>query len=187
MKVENGEYVKVERIGVISVKTTTGIKHISDVLYVPDIDHNLVSVGQLIENNYTLIFKENGYTILDANGSELMSVKMKQRSFPLNWKNVTSHAYSSTVVESSLWHKRFGHANFTSLKQLHKLELVENLSDICDDDCVCDICQLGKQTRLPFPKNQSRRATNKFELIHSDVCGPMRTQTFNGSRYFVLL
>lgn len=133
-----------------------------------------------------MIFKDKGCTILDTHNQELMTVDMKHRSFPFQWKNVANQALVSLVIDSSLWHKRFGHANFTSLKQLNKLELVENMPDICDNGCICNICQLGKQTRLPFPKNQSRRSTKKLELIHSDVCGPMRTPTLSGSKYFML-
>ncbi|GBP60658.1 Retrovirus-related Pol polyprotein from transposon TNT 1-94 [Eumeta japonica] len=39
---------------------------------------------------------------------------------------------------------------------------------------VCELCQKGKQSRLPFPSEGSR-ALNPLELIHSDVCGPMET------------
>jgi transposase InsO family protein len=186
VKVGNGEYVEVKGIGKVSVQTPSGIKFISDVLYVPKIDQNLISVGQLIEKGYTLTFKDNSCTILDQNNIELMTVEMKHRSFPLEWKNMSSNAYSCTEDESKLWHKRFGHANYTSLKNLNEFELVENMPKVNDDTCVCDICQMGKQTRLPFPKNQSRRALSKLQLVHSDVCGPMRTSTLNGSRYFVL-
>jgi len=116
-----------------------------------------------------------------------MTIGMRNRSFPLEWKTVDDQALTSTIIESSLWHKRFGHANYTSLRQLHDLKLVENLTEINrDDGCVYEICQLGKQTRLPFPINQSRRTSEKLQLIHSDVCGPMRTPTLSGSKYFVL-
>nr|GMC80153.1 Retrovirus-related Pol polyprotein from transposon RE1 [Ipomoea batatas] len=32
---------------------------------------------------------------------------------------------------------------------------------------VCEICQLGKQTRLPFPVEKTWRATEKIQLIHT--------------------
>jgi hypothetical protein len=46
-------------------------------------------------------------------------------------------------------------------------------------------CIRGKQTQTPFPKESSSRATEVLELIHTDVCGPMRIQSLSGSRYFV--
>ncbi|KAF7811838.1 Retrovirus-related Pol polyprotein from transposon TNT 1-94 [Senna tora] len=38
---------------------------------------------------------------------------------------------------------------------------------------VCGVCQLGKMSQMPFPTNQAWRASEKLQLIHTDVCGPM--------------
>ncbi|KAG8487897.1 hypothetical protein CXB51_018808 [Gossypium anomalum] len=51
---------------------------------------------------------------------------------------------------------------------------------------VCEVCQLGKQARLPFPINKAWSAQEKLELVHSDVCGPMKSPYLNDSKYFVL-
>ena len=73
-----------------------------------------------------------------------MTIGMRNMSLPLEWKNVRDEALVETVIESSLWHKRFGHANYTSLKQMHDLGLTENVPEINHDNCMCDVCQLGK-------------------------------------------
>lgn len=46
------------------------------------------------------------------------------------------------------------------------------------------MCIQGKMTRTPFPK-KSNRQTELLEIIHSDVCGPMREKSINGARYYV--
>ena len=51
---------------------------------------------------------------------------------------------------------------------------------------VCDVCQYEKQKRLPFLVNKAWRASEKLHLVHTDVCGPQKTQSLNGSRYFIL-
>ncbi|KAG8497315.1 hypothetical protein CXB51_008521 [Gossypium anomalum] len=53
-------------------------------------------------------------------------------------------------------------------------------------DRVCEVCQLGKQVRLPFPINKAWRARDKLQLVHTDICGPMKTSSLSDSRYFVL-
>jgi transposase InsO family protein len=50
---------------------------------------------------------------------------------------------------------------------------------------VCEGCIEGKQHRKPFPSDGGMRATKPLEIVHSDVCGPMRTTSLGGARYFV--
>jgi len=49
---------------------------------------------------------------------------------------------------------------------------------------ICEVCIKGKQSQKPFPVSNSR-ARDVLELIHSDVCGPMRVKSHGGSRYFL--
>lgn len=45
--------------GPIDVKTKQGkLKHINDVLYVPGLAHNFLSVGRLLEKGYFIVFKD---------------------------------------------------------------------------------------------------------------------------------
>ena len=50
---------------------------------------------------------------------------------------------------------------------------------------VCEDCILGKMQHSSFPKDSSVRATQKFQLVHSDVCGPMQTHSLGNYLYFV--
>ena len=59
VKVGNGGYVDVKGKDAVVVKTNSGIKLISDVLFVPDISQNLLRVGQMLEKQYSLQFKDN--------------------------------------------------------------------------------------------------------------------------------
>ena len=54
----NGDYIMVKGKGTKAIESFTGTKLISDVMYVPDIDKNLLSVGQLIEKSFLVIFKK---------------------------------------------------------------------------------------------------------------------------------
>ena len=48
----------------------------------------------------------------------------------------------------------------------------------------CESCLLGKMTKEPF-SGTNERAKDLLGIIHSDVCGPFRTMTRNGERYFI--
>lgn len=48
----------------------------------------------------------------------------------------------------------------------------------------CKVCIKGKQARLPFP-NEGTRATQKMEIVHSDVFGPLKAKSIGGCKWFV--
>lgn len=50
----------------------------------------------------------------------------------------------------------------------------------------CKNCLVGKQHRNSYPASQSR-ASRTCELIHSDLCRPMKITSLGGARYFLLL
>lgn len=57
------------------------------------------------------------------------------------------------VLDNSwLWHRRLGHLNFQSFKDLQQKEMVHGLPTIQEVTDVCEGCALGKQHRVPFPK-----------------------------------
>ena len=53
-------------------------------------------------------------------------------------------------------------------------------------DQVCKGCLLGKQFKKTFPKDSSSRAQKPLELIHIDVCGPIKPSSLSKSNYFLL-
>jgi len=187
VKVGNGEFLKVKGKGSVAVLTNSGIKTIPDVLYIPDISQNLLSVGQMLEKNYSLHFKDHKCTIVDPSGVELFCVKMNNRSFVVNWEKAYELAYTGASQEiTNLWHKRLGHFNQRTVAEMNKKGLVEDMPEIYCDAQVCEICQQGKQSKLPFQTSQAWRANQKLQLIHTDVCGPMKTKSLNGNNYFLL-
>ena len=122
VKMGNGVLVQVKGKGTIGVQTKRGVRYISDVLLVPDLEQNLLSVGQLLENGYSLKFERNGCVIFDKQHEKLIvaDIKMKNRSFMLKFQYAKDVALKTeTMDESWLWHRRFGHLNFGSLKLLH--------------------------------------------------------------------
>ncbi|TXG67654.1 hypothetical protein EZV62_008929 [Acer yangbiense] len=65
VKLGNGAIVESKGKGRISVETKKGTKYVNDVLFVPELNQNLLSVGQLVENGYRLHFEDGGCTIFD--------------------------------------------------------------------------------------------------------------------------
>jgi len=83
VRVGNGELLAVKGKGTAAIQTSSGIKLLENVLYVPEIEHNFVRVGQLVDAGYSLLFEDGSCDVIDCNGVVLMTVAMKNRSFPL--------------------------------------------------------------------------------------------------------
>ncbi|KAJ8634468.1 hypothetical protein MRB53_008735 [Persea americana] len=85
VKIGNGAYLAVKGKGTVAIEGHTGLKLISNVLYVPNINQNLLSVGQLLEKGYKVLFEDNYCLITDAQGREVFKVQMEGKSFALNY------------------------------------------------------------------------------------------------------
>ncbi|XP_019251087.1 PREDICTED: uncharacterized protein LOC109230005 [Nicotiana attenuata] len=81
VRIGNGDYILAKGKGTVAIPTNSGTKKISDVLYVPDIDQNLLSVGQLMEKGFKVSFEDKYCFIYDATGLEILRVKMRGKNF----------------------------------------------------------------------------------------------------------
>ena len=77
VKLGNNEIVEVSGKGTINVITKHGKKSISDVYFVPSLKHNLISVGQLSQKGYRVIFEKNLCTIFDMPPSNLVITRVE--------------------------------------------------------------------------------------------------------------
>lgn len=157
---------------------------LTNVLYVPSLYVNLISVCCLVQKGFQVEFIKNECNIYHSGKLEL-SVKQVGATYRLA-SVVRANVGLAVNASKELWHKRLGHLNYDSLKLLR---------DGVANDCyfqdntnteACDICLKGKQARFPFRTNAEKKvATNRLDLIHSDICGPMPTKSLGGKRYIL--
>ena len=50
---------------------------------------------------------------------------------------------------------------------------------------VCESCLKGKMIKRPFPE-KGNRTNALFELVHTDVCGPINIRARGGYDYFII-
>ena len=77
VKIGNGDFISVKGKGTVAIESLSGMKYISDVLFVPDIDQNLLSVPQLIEKGFKVIFEDNVCLINDVKGEHVFKIKIR--------------------------------------------------------------------------------------------------------------
>ena len=76
VRMGNGVVVQSTGKDTIGVQTKKGMKYINDVLLVPDLNESLLSVAQMVNNGYSLVFENNHCTIIDSNKKEIVKVPM---------------------------------------------------------------------------------------------------------------
>ncbi|PHT78675.1 hypothetical protein T459_16727 [Capsicum annuum] len=85
--------------GTVAIEAPKGTKFIQDVLLVPDLDQNLLSVGQMLEKDYMLLFKDKKCIVSDSSDQEVITVEMIKRSFPLCWNSNSEQVCRSSQCE----------------------------------------------------------------------------------------
>lgn len=175
--------------GTLAFKTKQGeTTHIHDTLFVPQLQHNLLSIGQLVGKNYKVVFEDNCCKIFDKSNNHHLVAKTcmtENRLFPLTLVSSQLHAFKSTTDDSWLWHQRYGHLNFQGLSLLNKKNMVRGLPPIKEKEEVCSGCAFGKHHRDSFPVNKSWRAKSPLELVHADTCGDMQEESLGKNLYFL--
>jgi len=127
---------------------------------VTNIDQNLLSVVQLVEKGFKVIFEGKWCLIKDAKGINVFKVKMRAKSYALNLMEEEQIVFSSTCNNIELWHKRLGHFHLAGLLYMQKHALVKGVPLLEDKLFDCVACQYGKQIRLPFPKQRGEQHKN---------------------------
>ncbi|MCO5611555.1 hypothetical protein L7F22_065808 [Adiantum nelumboides] len=169
------------------------VKYLVDVLHVPNITKNLVSIGQMVEHGLQVRFNADGLYVEEykKNGKLIAEGKKVGRMFTLDVNipevNAVMFAHGSgAVTDTQIWHKRIGHANVQRLKTMQSQELVTGLPVFKVDvmQKVCEACQFGRQAKASFlhDKNVSK---NVLELVHSNVWDPAKTASMGGCRFYV--
>ncbi|KRY65178.1 Retrovirus-related Pol polyprotein from transposon TNT 1-94 [Trichinella pseudospiralis] len=154
-------------------------------LYVLDLRSNLISVAKITEKGFKGIFQGNSAIITNQNLGTVMVAHKEDGLYYVESPALIAATAESKVPTLMEWHRRLGHLNERSLIELTKHEKVFGIKVGKEKLPVCEICIKGKQTQSLFSKSQTKRRCGPLELMHTDICGPMRQNSIGGSKYFV--
>ena len=68
---------------------------------------------------------------------------------------------------------------------MQRKEMVRGLPPMEASLSPCESCIFAKHHREIFPKGVSYRENVPLEIVHLDICGPMKTPSLGGSTYFL--
>nr|GEV22177.1 hypothetical protein [Tanacetum cinerariifolium] len=94
----------------------------------------------------------------------------------------------ATSSQAWLWHRRLSHLNFNTINLFSKNDIVIGLPRLkFVKDHLCSSCELGKAKRKSFQSKTTPSSKRWLQLLHMDLCGPMRIESINGRKYVLVI
>lgn len=182
--VANNMRLNVQSMGNVYLPIDDCKVKVENVLCIPDLCANLLSVSQIVRKRNKVIFDYKGCKIYDPENNLLASGSLDGELFKLNCSE-TDYAFTANRADNALnlWHRRMGHLNFGSVRNILNDFCISNVENV-QENMNCEVCAKGKQCRRPFKKSGAR-ASDVLQLIHSDLCGPINVASMGGARYIL--
>ena len=159
-----------------------------EVLYVPDLSYNLLSVSKAAKAGKVVKFTETGCEILDSDMKVIAVATRVGSLYHLSCQadNEQANAAVSEETKEDAWHRRYGHLGVRNLQKLAKEKLVDDFDyNASRETSFCESCVEGKHHRSKFPVDGGKRSSEPLGLVHSDVCGKMNAKSLSGGEYFL--
>lgn len=177
-------HLSISHTGHTSLSTPSRSHSLFNVLCVPCLRKNLISVAKLCRTNQVSVeFFPLHFLMKDlCTGAPLM---WGENINDVYYTNPSLKPQLNSTIKASLldYHHTLGHPSTRILKQLvNDLDLTFKPSSHFDFHCTS--CSINKNHKVPFGEN-SFVATKPLQLIYSDVWGPVQ-QSIDGFVYYVV-
>ncbi|GJT36330.1 retrovirus-related pol polyprotein from transposon TNT 1-94 [Tanacetum coccineum] len=161
---------------------------IDNVEHVDNLRFNLLSVGQICDNKCRVTFSEHDSEIT-KDGKVIGRGIRKKGLYVMKLGNKPKDQICLATIDenSTLWHRRLGHANMRLIQSLASKELVRNLPKLKFDQHFCDACKIGKQAHASHKAKNIVSTTRCLELLHMDLFGPSVVRSYEGNRYTLVI
>ncbi|KAD6795397.1 hypothetical protein E3N88_06293 [Mikania micrantha] len=141
-----------------------------DILHVPNIIKNLISVRKLTtDNSITIEFDPFGFNVKDLKTRiPILRCNSTGDLYPLTFNSPSQLTPPSAfaAITQDMWHHRLGHPGASILNLLKPSLSFDSVSKPLNS--VCSSCVFGKQIKLPFFPSYSCTYL-PFDIVHSDL------------------
>ncbi|XP_019246379.1 PREDICTED: uncharacterized protein LOC109226028 [Nicotiana attenuata] len=181
---ENGKKGYILGVGRIGKSLTHSIEN---VYYVNGLKYGLLSVSQICDKGNKVEFVSKICTVTNlVTGDVILMAKRFKNIYVADFESLHNRdltCLSAMDDDAELWHRRLGHASFTLLNKLVRKDLVRGLpKSSFNDHKVYDACAKGKQIRSSFKPKKEVSTSRPLDLLHMDLCGPMRVPSRGGKK-----
>ncbi|KAG7589577.1 GAG-pre-integrase domain [Arabidopsis suecica] len=183
--VGNGDFLPITHTGSATLPASSGILPLNDVLVCPNIGKSLLSISKLtMDYPCSVNFDCDYIRVTDKATKQLLAQGNNHNGLYILGDSPVHAFYSSRQQSASedVWHMRLGHPNHQVLQCLQKnKDVIINKSS----KGICEACQFGKSSRLPFSSSCST-TSRPLEKIHCDLWGPAPLKSVQGFCYYVI-
>nr|GEW13786.1 retrovirus-related Pol polyprotein from transposon TNT 1-94 [Tanacetum cinerariifolium] len=159
-----------------------------NVEHVDNLGFNLLSIGQICDNKCRVTFSKHDSEITKDGKVIGRGIRKKGLYVMKLLKKLKDQICLTTIDENStLWHRRLGHANMHLIQSLASKELVRNLPKLKFDQHFCDACKIGKQVHASHKAKNVVSTTRCLELLHVDLFSPSIVRSYRGNRYTLVI
>ncbi|GJX94914.1 retrovirus-related pol polyprotein from transposon TNT 1-94 [Tanacetum coccineum] len=159
-----------------------------NVIFGSNLRGNIIGKGQICDNKCRVTFSEHDSEIT-KDGKVIGRGIRKKGLYVMKLGNKPKDQICLTTIDenSTLWHRRLGHANMRLIQSLASKELVRNLPKLKFDQHFCDACKIGKQAHASHKAKNVVSMTRCLELLHMDLFGPSAVRSYGGNRYTLVI
>ncbi|GJW80965.1 retrovirus-related pol polyprotein from transposon TNT 1-94 [Tanacetum coccineum] len=150
------------------------------VYYVEGLNHNLFSVGQFCDAYLEVAFQKSMCFVRDLQGNELLTGNRRTDLYIISLQETTSSTLiclmaKALPTQAWLWHRRLSHLNFDYINLLSKKDVVIGLPKLkYVKDQLCSSYEVSNAKRSSFKSKTVPSSKGRLNLLHMDLCGPMR-------------
>ncbi|GJY88184.1 retrovirus-related pol polyprotein from transposon TNT 1-94 [Tanacetum coccineum] len=161
--------------------------------YVEGLNHNLFSVSQFCDADLEVAFRKSTCFVRDLQGNDLLTGNHGSDLYTISLQETTSSTLICFMAKASptqvwLWHRRLSHLNFDYINLLSKKNIVIGLPKLkYVKDQLYSSCELSKAKRSSFKTKVVLSSKGQLNLLHIDLCGPMRVESINGKKYILMV
>ncbi|GJU31217.1 retrovirus-related pol polyprotein from transposon TNT 1-94 [Tanacetum coccineum] len=159
-----------------------------NVIFGSNLRGNIIGKGQICDNKCRVTFSEHDSEIT-KDGKVIGRGIRKKGLYVMKLGNKPKDQICLATIDenSTLWHRRLGHANMRLIQSLASKELVRNLPKLKFDQHFCDACKIGKQAHTSHKAKNIVSTTRCLELLHMDLFGPSAVWSYRGNRYTLVI
>lgn len=183
----NRDLLHITHVGDTTIGSGSSQITLHDVLLVPDLERNLLSIGP-VTSDYLVNCEFSNHDFMKKDRATLKVLMKETKQGNLYSICASPTAFYSTRFQTTIekqWHQRLEHPQAAVVSHFRKLGLIKVA---CNKEpaTMCESCPLGKMSKLHFSLSISNSIVI-FDKLHIDLWGPAPVLSIHRFKYYAAI